>query len=1125
MRSRPRSSLSSRAGGASSSSRHNGYAPCPMFMRMALSFLVGAYAGIQISPMTCGTDSSGYVGAGILSVLDQYQQQPPPCKCNCPCLDADARGTYEKDPITTMSEESIFESLEEKHLLDGGTLLWDPQNHAALSSGSGLAMTSDCKESDAEEQLLYTLPPSVLAKLDDETIDPDIETRRCAEYGFAYDESRKARRRLFYGSMISDEAVQVLQTVATEVRDVFHTVAFIESNITGAFMPRDWRFPPHSKRRRMLGTMYGDSTKVTVDYYIHENATESFVQGLRIPDPLPAYKQIMFEHQIRQQVLKRWHRNGMQPDDVAVFGDADETFSRDFLRALQMCDVPEFRPGQDCKAPKILGTAHVFEASPECVVDGMKLWKPDALIGECLDTIGNETLHPPPKRVFKGKQNFRLDGHGRDGNTYDQYFAMHGARAEHDGKKMYPLWTPADIRGVSGGRQVPKRVITAFHLHNSFKTGEELRNKYLKYAEDIPRAASAPLSLIHEDIALAVACVHGWKDMGKTTKRLVGGFSAINGRSGSSPILYQDKSIRKSMHNHFKNLVAQDEIRYGSANGACKSWRCDYCDRDVCDMSKIPSYQSPRRRFSASVSSIATGAATISRDEFFSAFDHGFPLPTGSQQTDDGGAKDVLMLYRGENTLPKGREGTAAATFFSTDNGGNAELPSLSVDSATAHCDNVLVVNLRNPFDERAGEAPKQCLALTSGYGGPNIYRWKATGHYNETLSLLDGNGMNSRRFKPEGIRGRFMDVPSVKSSELHRSGTLRYLQSLDEALDTLRPILENIARKRSRRNTKEKGTVVIMAANKGFSSLISNFCCTSLANGIDLSNVLIFATDTASYENAQALGLSAFHTEKYLGPLPEEAAAEQSNPDFNAMTLAKVVGVHMSILLGYDILFQDADVVWYRDPTEYFLQDGLAGDRTHDVDIMFMDDGNPLNIFAPYRANTGFYFARSNDRTRYLFQNLIFAADQIVAKNDQLTMAALLPVHIGLHGLRAKTLDWRLFPGGREYQGERSFVEDVVLDGKPIVGFPNDTRPYIFHMHWTQSRDIKLVYMKQSGMWHLRDKCFDKSVKDVLPANRGNERVNSTHTAYASLCCSSTPLISCNDNNSPQVAECRKKG
>ena len=1070
--------------------------------------------------MTCGTSSVRSVG-GILGVLDKYQQQLPPL-CECPCrVYADTRDDSDEEVTTTASKESPFESLISKHLFDGSTLLWDPQNHGTRStrSSSTARAQSDFQDLNAEAQL-YTLSPSLLAKLDDDTIDQNVERERCQEYGFAYDESRTTRRRLFFGSMIADEAFSVLQTVATEARDVFHTVAFIESNTTGAFVPRDWRFPPQSNRRRMLGTLYGNSTTVTVDYYISGNETMSFIQKLHLPGTSQAYKQMLFEHQIRQQVLERWGRNGMKPEDVAVFADADEMFTRDFLRALQICDIAEFRPGQDCRAPKILGSAHVFEASPECIVDGMKLWKPDALIGECLDTIGNSTLHPPPKRIFKDRQNFRSEGHGRDGKTYDHYFAMHGSRAMYKGRKMYPLWTPADIRGVGGGRQVTRKV-TSFHLHNNFESGEELRTKYLKYAEDIPRAANVPLSLIHEDIALAVACVYRWKDMGKSRKRLVGGFSAIDGQSGSTPILYQDDNIRKSIHDHFKNLVMQDEKQYGSANGACKSWACDNCDRNNCDMSKIPSYKSPGRRFSTSVSSIAAGAATVSRDDFFSAFDQGFPLPTGSKQTDDSGAKDVLMLYRGEKTLPKGKEGTAAATVFPTDTGETTDLPHLSVDSAVANCDNVLVVNLRNPFDGSAGEAPNQCLALISGYGGSHVHRWRSNDRYDKTLALVNGN-RPARSFKPEGMRGRFMDVPDFRNAELHRSRTLRYLQTLDEALDTLRPILEKIARKRIIRNRDEKGTVVIMAANTGFSSLISNFCCASLAKGIDISNVLVFATDRASYDNAQALGLAAFHTEKYLGSLPEAAAAAQSDPDFNAMTLAKVAGAHMSILLGYNVLFQDADVVWYQDPVEYFLRHGRPGETPHD--IMFMDDGNPSNIFAPYRANTGFYFVRSNDRTRYLFQSLIFAADQIVAKNDQTTMAALMPVHIGLHGLRAKTLDWRLFPGGREYQREKKFVEDVVLDGKPIDGCANETRPYIFHMHWTQSRDAKLLYMKQSGMWHLRDQCFDKSAIEVLPANMGRKRVNATHTEYTSLCCSSTPLISCNGNDRPQVAECRKK-
>jgi hypothetical protein len=278
----------------------------------------------------------------------------------------------------------------------------------------------------------------------------------------------------------------------------------------------------------------------------------------------------------------------MRRDDVAIFGDADEMFTRDFLRALQVCDVPEFRPFQDCKSPKILGTAHIFEASPECIVGNVKLWKPDAVIGECVDGIGDRSIHPPPKRLW-GRQSFRSPGHGYD-ESYDLYFASHGSNAITNGRQMYPLWTPADMRGIAGGRQVPKE-ITAFHLHNFFSSGQEVRDKYLKYAENLPRAQNVPLGLIHEDIALSLACLYGTQVLGKSRKLQVGGYASLD--PAYTPILYQDEAFRKLDHMRFRNLVSEDESKYGHAIGACEIWTCDGCNGQSCDFKQIPSYRPP----------------------------------------------------------------------------------------------------------------------------------------------------------------------------------------------------------------------------------------------------------------------------------------------------------------------------------------------------------------------------------------------------------------------------------------------------------------------------------------------------------------------------------------------------
>lgn len=55
---------------------------------------------------------------------------------------------------------------------------------------------------------------------------------------------------------------------------------------------------------------------------------------------------------------------------MGIIADADEVFTRDFLKALQICNIPQFEHGQSCDAPKLLGSTLVFESSPECIATG-----------------------------------------------------------------------------------------------------------------------------------------------------------------------------------------------------------------------------------------------------------------------------------------------------------------------------------------------------------------------------------------------------------------------------------------------------------------------------------------------------------------------------------------------------------------------------------------------------------------------------------------------------------------------------------------------------------------------------------------------------------------------------------
>ena len=110
-----------------------------------------------------------------------------------------------------------------------------------------------------------SLDPIQKSLLQDEAIDVDTERKRCDRYNFGFRNQTRRRRRLFLGALIADDSMEVLEAVGTEAYNVFHTVSFIESNVTHNLKPRAWRFydPQHpSKNLYKLYQLFGPNTKV-----------------------------------------------------------------------------------------------------------------------------------------------------------------------------------------------------------------------------------------------------------------------------------------------------------------------------------------------------------------------------------------------------------------------------------------------------------------------------------------------------------------------------------------------------------------------------------------------------------------------------------------------------------------------------------------------------------------------------------------------------------------------------------------------------------------------------------------------------------------------------------------------
>jgi hypothetical protein len=246
---------------------------------------------------------------------------------------------------------------------------------------------------------------------------------------------------------------------------------------------------------------------------------------------------------------------------------------------------------------------------------------------------------------------------------------------------------------------------------------------------------------------------------------------------------------------------------------------------------------------------------------------------------------------------------------------------------------------------------------------------------------------------------------------------------------------------------------------------------------------------------------------------MPQEAAGHYGDRKFTAMMMAKVFCVHMVSALKYNILFQDVDIVWYKDPIHFFETQHM------DFDVMFQDDGGHTVRYAPYSANSGFYYVRYNARTEYFFNSLLLAGD-LIQKTDshQQALIALLSDHSSLFGLKTKVFsrDEEEFPGGYQYhQKTGKYMRDL---------FAGKVHPYIFHMSWTLNKDNKLLFLKQMGEWYVQDSCVHKPVPEILGSDGVGDNIIERQVSFASTCCAAKPLISCHYSDKPSVIPCKDK-
>lgn len=123
-----------------------------------------------------------------------------------------------------------------------------------------------------------------------------------------------------------------------------------------------------------------------------------------------------------------------------------------------------------------------------------------------------------------------------------------------------------------------------------------------------------------------------------------------------------------------------------------------------------------------------------------------------------------------------------------------------------------------------------------------------------------------------------------------------------------------------------------------------------------------------------------------------------------------KVVSVFLVNDMGYNVLFQDVDVVWYQEPFELFNSPEYLS-----FDTLWMDDGARSERFSPFFGNTGFYYIRHNERTRLMMREILFSNHLIETHySHQAVVSQIVAEQVTNSGLTFVLLKESQFPQGR---------------------------------------------------------------------------------------------------------------
>jgi len=302
----------------------------------------------------------------------------------------------------------------------------------------------------------------------------------------------------------------------------------------------------------------------------------------------------------------------------------------------------------------------------------------------------------------------------------------------------------------------------------------------------------------------------------------------------------------------------------------------------------------------------------------------------------------------------------------------------------------------------------------------------KTNGAFNPHINRI----VNSRIDLPETDE----NDPKTKLAEtLHK----RYAKNSAERKAKLDEIYQQL--------NKPDDVIVMISCNK-FCPLLALWLLSCDQNNISVRDkTIVFTLDEQAHNKVIDIGLKSC----LLDPQhyhPGGGSKNFGDRAFMQTMFYKNAVILDSIKLGANILFQDVDLIWLKDPLTYLKT------KNPDSDVQIMNDGFNSRHY-PYYANSGFFYLRNTPVTHAIFETALHNTTAIFKTAGHQPALNRILHHFAFHNLLELTvLAESLFLNGHLFNIKRGAHKNA--KGWQKQG-------YAIHYSWTGNYKEKIENLK----------------------------------------------------------------